>query len=222
MVCAYIRQAPYLDNLVIQKNNILAFSHYKDINVEQEVIEYATKDLPIEERKEFEIFLKSLAEGEYTVLVASLSVLSSRMDELVKIINCMLSHTVDLWICDIHLLINRHTKMTDIFPLLEKQRKQAKGEVSLGRPKGSKSNSKFDVYHSEIISMLSQKQTVSAIARTLEVSRSSLKDYVESRGLKSLVSSIGSAVVKLENKEVDNIVLICPFEAEELERKRVS
>jgi DNA invertase Pin-like site-specific DNA recombinase len=222
MVYAYIRQAPYLDNLVIQKNNILAFSHYKDMSIEQEVIEYATKDLPIEERKEFEAFLKSLADGEYTVLINSLSVLSSRIDELIKIINCMLSHHVDLWVCDIHLLINRITKMTDIFPLLEKQRTQKKAKVSLGRPKGSKSNSKFDIYHSKIIAMLAEKQTISSIARTLDVSRSSLKDYIESRDLKNLVSTIGSAVVKLENKKVDNIVLICPFEAEELKRKGVS
>ncbi|MCF6244321.1 MAG: recombinase family protein [Sulfurovum sp.] len=222
MVYAYIRQVPYLDNLVIQKNDILAFSHYKNLKIDQEVIEYSTKDLPIDAREEFGSFLKSLDKGEYTVFVASLSVLSSRMDELVKVINCMLSHNVDLWICDIHLLINRDTRMTDIFPLLEKHRKESKENVQLGRPKGSKSQSKFDIYHSEIIAMLSKQQTVSAIARTLGVSRSSLKDYIISRELKSLVSSIGSSVVKLENKEVDNIILICPFEQESIQKRKVS
>jgi predicted transcriptional regulator len=72
------------------------------------------------------------------------------------------------------------------------------------------------------MTMLSQKQSVSAIARTLEVSRSSLKDYIESRGLKSLVASIGIAAANLEDKEVDNIVLICPFEAEAIESKKAS
>ncbi|HIP28755.1 MAG TPA: hypothetical protein EYG82_06215 [Sulfurovum sp.] len=222
MVYAYIRQVPGLDNLITQKNDVLTFSHYKSINVGKEVIEYSTKDLPIEERKEFEVFLKSLSEDRFTVMVSTLAVLSTRVSELVKIINCMLIHEVDLWICDIHLLINRHSRMSDVFPILEAQRKKPKDKVQIGRPKGSKSSSKFDIYHSEIMSMLSEKKTVSAIARTLNVSRSSLKDYVESRELKSLVTSIGKAVEDLEDKEVDNIVLICPFEEESAEEKKVS
>ena len=222
MVYAYMRQVPTLEHLVAQKNNILTFSHQKNIDITQEVVEYATKDLLIDEREEFGNFLKSLAEGEYVVIVSSLSVLSTRVDELVKIINCVLSHQVDLWICDANLCINHDTKMHEIFPLLEEQRKKPDEERQIGRPKGSKSSSKFDIYHSEIMTMLAQKQNVSSIARTLDVSRSSLKDYIESRGLKSLVASIGSAVEKLEDKEVDNIVLICPFEAEALAAKKVS
>ncbi len=220
MVYAYMRQIPTLENLVTQKNKILAFSHQKHIDVGQEVVEYATKDLPIDERKEFENFLKSLDEGSYTVIVSSLSVLSSRVDELVKVINCMLSHDVDLWVCDAKLLINNDTQMTKIFPLLEAQRKKPSESTQIGRPKGSKSSSKFDIYHAEIMTMLAQQQSVSAIARQLGVSRSSLKDYIESRSLKSLVASIGSAVESLEDKEVDNIVLICPFEKDALEAKR--
>ena len=222
MVYAYMRQIPTLDNLVTQKNDILTFSHQQSIDITQEVVEYATKDLLIEERKDFETFLKSLGEGSYTVVVASLSVLSTRVDELVKIISCMLSHNVNLWVCNANLCINHHSSMTEVFPLLEEQRQKPKLETQIGRPKGSKSSSKFDVYHSEIMTMLSQKQSVSAIARTLEVSRSSLKDYIESRGLKSLVASIGIAAENLEDKEVDNIVLICPFEVEALESKKVS
>ena len=222
MVYAYMRQVPNFDNLVAQKNTIIAFSHSRNIDVAQEVVEYATKDLPIDERKEFEGFLKSLAEGNNTVLVSSLSILSTRVDELVKIINCMLSHDVDLWVCDRQLLINKECRMTEIFPLLEEYRKKPKGEVQIGRPKGSKSSSKFDIYHSEIMTLLAQKHSVSAIARILDVSRSSLKDYIASRGLKSLVASIGNAVQDFGDKEVDNIVLICPFELEEMNAMKVS
>ncbi len=222
MVYAYMRQVPALENLVSQKHDILTFAHHKSIDITQEVVEYATKDLIIDERKDFETFLKSLDDGDYTVLVSTLSVLSTRVDELVKVINCMLSHDVDLWVCDENLCINANTHMKEIFPLLEKQRKQPSKERQIGRPKGSKSSSKFDIYHSEIMTMLAQKQSVSAIARALGVSRSSLKDYIESRELKSLVESIGSAVEKLEDKEVDNIVVICPFEADALAHKKVS
>jgi DNA invertase Pin-like site-specific DNA recombinase len=222
MVYAYMRQIPSLDNLVTQKNDILAFMHQKNIDVTQEVIEYATRDLLIDEREEFEKFLKSLATGKHTVIVSSLAVLSTRVDELVKVINCMLSHDVDLWVCDANFLINAKSAMTKIFPLLEAQRKMPTETTQIGRPKGSKSSSKFDVYHSEIVSMLAQKQSVSAIARELEVSRSSLKDYIESRRLKSLVDSIGNAMVTLEDKEADNIVLICPFEKDTLAQKRTA
>ncbi len=221
MVYAYMRQVPNFDNLVFQKNNIITFSHLKSIDIEQEVIEYSTKDLLIDERKQFEDFLKSLTEGNYTILVSSLSILSTRVDELVKIINCMLSHEVDLWICDKQLLINKDSQMTEVFPLLEEYRKKPKREVQIGRPKGSKSSSKFDVYHGEIMTMLSQKQSVSAIARVLDVSRSSLKDYIESRGLKSLVASLGVSAEGLINKEMDNIVMICPFEADEMSRNKI-
>jgi DNA-binding CsgD family transcriptional regulator len=110
--------------------------------------------------------------------------------------------------------------MTEIFPLLEKQRTKPKENTQVGRPKGSKSSSKFDVYHSEIMRLLSRKKSVSAIARELNVSRSSLKDYIESRKLKGLVLCIGSSVQELVKKEMDNIVLICPFEAEE--KRKVS
>jgi len=220
MVYAYIRQVPNMKNIIAQKSEILTFSYQKDIVISQEVVEYATKDLLIDERKEFETFLKSLEEGDHTVLVSSISVLSSRVDELVKVINCMLSHNVELWICDVGLLINKESKMTEVFPVLEAQRKEPNEVTQIGRPKGSKSSSKFDIYHSEIMTMLAQKQSVSAIARQLEVSRSSLKDYIISRDLKSLVSSIGKAAQGLEDKEVDNIVLICPFEAEALELKK--
>ena len=216
MVYAYMRQIPTLENLVTQKSEILTFSHQKKIDVAQEVVEYATKDLPIDERKEFEKFLKSLGEGRHTVIVSSLAILSTRVDELVKVINCMLSHDADLWVCDANLLINKESRMAQVFPLLEAQRKIPRESTRIGRPKGSKSSSKFDIYHGEIMTMLAQKQSVSAIARNLEVSRSSLKDYIESRRLKSLVASIGDAVETLENREVDNVVLICPFERDAL------
>ena len=222
MVYAYMRQIPSLDNLVMQKNEIIAFSHQKDIDVAQEVVEYATKDLLVDERREFENFLKSLDKGKHTVLVYSLAVLSTRVDELVKVISCMLSHDVDLWVCSANILINRQSSMAEAFPLLEEQRKIPKMATQMGRPKGSKSSSKFDIYHGEIMRMLAQKQSVSAIARNLDISRSSLKDYIESRRLKSLVESIGDAVETLENRAVDNIVLICPFVRDALNSKRTA
>ena len=225
MIYAYMRQVPNLENLVKQKQNILSFSHHEKLKIDKEVVEYATKNLFIEERTDFETFLKSLASGDQTVIVSSLAILSTRVDELVKIIGCVLSHNVDLWVCSSGVLINRQSNMVDVFPLLEEQRVKPKDKsAQIGRPKGSKSGSKFDVFHSRIIELLSEKESVSAIARELEVSRSSLKDYIESRGLKELVNSIDITTQQIRDKKMDNIVLICPFELEAQQKigKRVS
>lgn len=225
MIYGYMRQVPNLENLVSQKQNILSFSHLENLEIDKEVVEYATKDLLIEERKDFEAFLKSLSSGDHTVIVSSLSILSTRVDELVKIIGCVLSHNVDLWVCSSNVLINRESSMVEVFPLLEEQRTEPQDRsAQIGRPKGSKSGSKFDVFHSRIIELLSKKESVSAIARELEVSRSSLKDYIESRGLKELVNSIDIPNQKIRDKNMDNVVLICPFELEAQQKieKRVS
>lgn len=219
MVYAYMRQVPNFENLGSQKSTILAFAHQQGIDIDQEVIEYAKKDLLLDQRDEFEQFLLSLDEGDYIVLVSSLNILSTKIDEMVKVINCMLSHDVDLWVCDAGLLINKESHMLEVFPLLEKHREKPKARLGLGRPKGTKSSSKFDIYHSQIMQMLAQKQNTSAIARTLDVSRSSLKDYIASRGLKTLVESMGLAAENLADKNVDNILVVCPFEADALAKQ---
>jgi len=196
----------------------------KSIQIDKEVVEYATKNLPLEDRKEFEAFLRDMQSGN-TVIVSSLSVLSDSADELIKVINCVLTHNVDLWIAQNGMLINRETSMVEIFPLLNTLREEAREKsTQIGRPKGSKSHSKFDIYHSKIVTFLSEGFSVSAIARELEVSRSSLKDYIESRNIKDLVFSMGNYASDDKTASgLDNIVLICPFEeAQQQNQQKVS
>ena len=76
--------------------------------------------------------------------------------------------------------------------LLCKQRelnKQLEKEKAQGRPKGRMSKSKFDIYRPRVIELLEAKTSVSEIAKILGVSRTSLKDYINSRGLKDLVKA---------------------------------
>lgn len=219
MVYTYVRQAPNFPTLALQKHEITTFTTQRDLQVNHEVVEYATKNLVIDEREEFESFLQTLKDNDI-VVVSSFSILSTRVEELVKIINCMLSHNVTLWIVDVNISMNRDSNMVDIFPLLNILREKKKEKRQhIGRPKGSKSSSKFDVYHSEIVSLLSEGYSVSAIARELEVSRSSLKDYIESRGIKELVEGAGKQVREAGNvSQMDNVILICPFEEEAKEK----
>jgi predicted DNA-binding protein YlxM (UPF0122 family) len=51
------------------------------------------------------------------------------------------------------------------------------------------SKSKFDAYRPQIIELLENRTSISEIAKILQVSRTSLKDYVNSRGLKELVKA---------------------------------
>ena len=213
MVYSYMRQAPDFPHLTTQQNDILSFSLKKELKIDKEVVEYATKNLLLDAREEFEDFLQTMQEG-YTVIVSSLFILSDRVEELIKVINCMLSHSVNLWIVDSNMLMNKETNMVDIFPLLNALRKEEKEKTNhIGRPKGSKSSSKFDVYQREIVSFLSEGMSVSAIARELDVSRSSLKDYIESRGIKDLIEGSWMEMDQSQGlRSMDNIVLICPFE----------
>lgn len=213
MIFSYIRQVPDFEPLALQQQSIRTFTIQKALTIDNEVVEYASKNLLIDEREDFDKFLQSMVKGN-TIIVSELSILSNRAEELIKIITCVLSHEVDLWIANINLCINKETKMENIFPLLNQLRTQEKEKTHfIGRPKGSKSSSKFDVHQGEVIRMLGEGMSVSGIARELEVSRSSLKDYIESRGIKELVES---AWKQMHNShlinEMDNVVLICPFE----------
>jgi DNA invertase Pin-like site-specific DNA recombinase len=213
MTYAYRRQTPHCSSLVEQQHEVQRFSIEHTLTIDKEVIEYSTKNLLLEEREEFEAFLRTIGQG-HSIIVASLSVLSNRADELVKIINCILTHNIDLWIAKSALCMNKETRMVEIFSLLNALREEHKGEnTQMGRPKGSKSNSKFDVYHGQIVNLLSEGMSVSAISRELEVSRSSLKDYIESRELKDLAMSMNTYLTEEHGERgLDNIVLICPFE----------
>jgi len=106
MVYAYMRQVPGFPHLTKQQSDILAFALRNELDIDQEVVEYATKNLILDERKDFEVFLQSMQDG-YTVIVSSLFVLSDKVEELVKVINCMLSHNVDLWIVDSNMVMNK-------------------------------------------------------------------------------------------------------------------
>lgn len=221
MVYAYMRQVPGFPHLTAQQSDILSFSVKHALKIDKEVVEYATKNLLLDERKDFEKFLKTMKEGN-TVIVSSLFVLSDKVEELIKVINCMLSHNVDLWVVDSNIVMNKETNMVEIFPLLNELRQEEKEKTNgIGRPKGSKSSSKFDIYQREIIAYLGEGMSVSAIARELNVSRSSLKDYIESRGIKDLIEGSWIEMNKTKaTKGVDNTILICPFEKDQEKKQQ--
>jgi len=140
--------------------------------------------------------------------------LSNRVDELIKILCCTMSRKINLFVASQGILITRETPMGQVLPLLNELREEGQDKRSgVGRPKGSKSRSKFDTLQPRILQMLKEGQSVSAIARELGVSRSSLKDYIESRSLKELVDNTFIEIGKpLQTDIISDEMLICPFE----------
>ncbi|HEO98294.1 MAG TPA: hypothetical protein ENO02_03230 [Epsilonproteobacteria bacterium] len=218
MVYGYIRQLHGLNSLAEQQRVILSFSLANDIQIDKEVVEYSNRPLKIEERKEFEEFLRSLCEGD-SIVVPTLSVLSQRAEELIKLINCSLSKEVTLYVVSPKRVINKTTKIIDLFPLINDLREaEASKSTQIGRPKGSRSSSKFDKFKAQIMKGLTEGMSVSAMARELEVSRSSLKDYIESRKLRELVDGAWLETdFSDKKKESEDRVLICPLEKNKLE-----
>jgi len=224
MTYAYLRQMPSYSNLSQQQRNILSFALTRGVQIDKEVIEYSTKSRPIEEREEFEKFLQALEEGD-TLVVEHLAILSDVVEEIVKVINCMLSHGITLYVTSSGTIVRKETPLVDVFPLLNDLREAQRAKTGqIGRPKGSRSSSKFDIYQSRIIELLKEGLSVSAIARELNVSRSSLKDYIESRGIKELVNGSWMEIVSPQQVPgVDNTVLICPFEQKNsYQKERIS
>ncbi len=56
----------------------------------------------------------------------------------------------------------------------------------IGRPKGNKSSSKFDEYQTQIINLLRKGLNISEIARELNIGRSSLSQYIQTREIKKI------------------------------------
>lgn len=213
MIYAYLRQAPQSQLLSEQQKFILSFALTQMIQIDKEVIEYSAKHRPVETREEFEDFVHGLKKND-SIIIATLSSLSNLADEVVKIITCFLSQGVDLFVASSGIHISRLTPIGEILPLLNDLREAQKAQSrQIGRPKGSKSYSKFDVNYTQILDMLKNGQSVSAIARILQVSRTSLKDYIDSRGIKEILNGSFVSIDKTQDsKQTHDKLIICPFE----------
>ncbi len=220
MTYSYLRQLPTKRTIAQQQSMILSYSLGRGLNIDKEVLEYSNRNHSIDEREQFERFIQGLKESD-VIIVDEIWMLSEKMDEIVKVINCMLSRGITLHIASSNTIIDIDTLASEIFPLLNTIREEQQNRQNLvGRPKGSRSKSKFDQYQSKIISLLREGVSVSAISRELAVSRSSLKDYIESRGIKDMIEGSWVEISSMrQNNLADDKILICPFEQEEIHKK---
>ena len=222
MIYSYLRQLPSRRNITQQQSMILSYSLSQGLIVDKEVLEYSNRNYSIDEREQFEHFIQGLKSGDI-IITDEIWMLSEKMDEIVKVINCMLSRGITLHIASSNRVINIDSLASEIFPLLNTIREEQQNRQNqVGRPKGSRSKSKFDKYQTKIISLLRDGMSVSAISRELDVSRSSLKDYIESRGIKDMIEGSWVEISSMkQNNLADDMILICPFEQEEIEQEEI-
>ena len=219
MTYALIRQFFDEESLLAQRACIMGYAELERLIFDNEMIELKCGEKPLRERKFFRDFLDSLKKGD-TVVIDRIEILGRKMEEVIVVINCLLSRDVSLHIASSRLKVNKETGLAEILPLIVRL-KEDSGETvrstRVGRPKGRRSASKFDAFLPEVLAGLKANKSVSSIARELGVSRSSLKDYIESRNLKQILddSWIERAKERFLNEAVSaNSEMSCTLEEE--------
>lgn len=190
-------------NITVQQKQIMKYAHHHNLKIDTTEIENSNPLLELEERKEFKGFLRSLEVGDH-LLIFDVTTFSESVEELVKVFECLLKRSISIHLAECNTIIETNTKPLILLELLSKQRelnKQLEKEKAQGRPKGRMSKSKFDIYRPRVIELLESKTSVSEISKILGVSRTSLKDYINSRGLKDLVKAKLS-LLKLPKKQI--------------------
>ncbi len=178
-------------NVINQQKHIFRYANQNLLDIDSTEIDNSSINEKLESKNELKGFLRSLDYND-NVLIYSLATFSNNIEELIKILNCLFERSIAVYVTNINLKITKDTKASDIFSLLLKENDNfmdIKRVATQGRPKGRMSKSKFDIYRLEIIGYLEKKYSVLEISRRLAVSRSSLKDYINSRGLKDLVET---------------------------------
>jgi len=207
MVVAYIRPDKYFDAAHDQLQLINSYAVQNNLIIDDEFIDQTSQNKRLQERQNVTSYFQS-KKGE-TLLVYDVWVLSTNMEDLIEMISCLVKNDFYIHFVKQSVIISQQSSIMLILGLLDQLRVKLQKESKrvIGRPKGSKSNSKFDKYIGEIITYIKEKRSVSEMARLLGVSRSSLKDFIDSRELKQVAfgSLLPKAPKNAEQRVIDNI-----------------
>ena len=210
MTIAYIRPDKNFDTAGDQLKQINAYAIANDLLIDDEFIDYTSQRKTLLQRPQVSDYFQSKANS--ILLVSDVWVLSTNIQDLVQMFRCLLKHDYSVHFIKQSVVISKQSSGMLMLGLIDQLRQSLEDDDSkvVGRPKGSKSNSKFDKFISEILKYLQEKKNVSEISRILGVSRSSLKDYIDSRELKLLAFESLLPKTK-EHAEADVInTVACP------------
>jgi len=210
MVIAYIRPDKHFDAAHDQLQLINSYAISKNIVIDDEFIDQTSQNRRLAERKHVTSYFQSKPNS--TLLIYDVWVLSTNMEDLIQMFSCLLKNKFNVHFIKQSVIISAQSNVMLVLGLIDQLRQTMQNESKkvIGRPKGSRSNSKFDKYINEIITFIKEKKSVSEMSRLLGVSRSSLKDYIESRELKQV--AFGSLLPTSPEDAEEQVIntIICP------------
>lgn len=210
MVFSYMRSDKHFLGVYDQLKLVSAYARQHRLDVDDEMVDQISQNHRLTERHEAVNFIR--AHHHATMLVYDLWVLSSNIEDVVQMLSCLLKNNIEIHLIKPSLVIDRKSDVIVILGLIDQLRQtvQSVEKKMIGRPKGSRSSSKFDQYLDDLVQFIRDGRSVSEMARILGVSRSSLKDYIESRELKEVAT--GSTVLLQDQNAEANVIdtIECP------------
>lgn len=210
MVVAYIRPDKNFVAAHEQLQHINSYTISNNLVIDDEFIDHTSQNKRLSERTNVTKYFQSKPKA--TLIVYDVWVLTTNMEDLIQMFSCLLKNEYQVHFIKQSVVMSQNSSAMLILGLMDQLRQTLQNEFKrvIGRPKGSRSNSKFDVYINEIISFIKDGKSVSEMARILNVSRSSLKDYIESRELKQV--AFGSLLPEAPKDAEEQVIntIICP------------
>ncbi len=210
MVIAYIRPDKNFAPAHEQLQMINSYAIANNLTIDDEFVDYISQNKRLDERGDVTRYFQS--KREVTLLIYDVWVLATDMEDLIQIFSCLLKNEFSIHFIKQSVIITQQSSVMVVLGLMDqlRQKLQSESKRVIGRPKGSRSNSKFDIYISDIITFIQDGKSVSEMARVLNVSRSSLKDYIESRELKQI--AFGSLLPKVPKDAEEQVIktITCP------------
>jgi DNA invertase Pin-like site-specific DNA recombinase len=210
MVIAYIRPDKNFAPAHEQLQMINSYAIANNLVIDDEFVDYTSQNKRLEERKEVTQYFQSKKNA--TLLLYDVWVLTTNMEDLIQMFSCLLKNEFSVHFIKQSVIMTQQSSVMLVLGLMDqlRQRVQSESKRVIGRPKGSRSSSKFDVYINEILRFIKEGKSVSEMARILGVSRSSLKDYIESRELKQV--AFGSLLPEAPNDAEAQVIntITCP------------
>lgn len=211
MVISYIRPDKHFYGAFEQLKLINSYAEQNGLQVEDEFIDQTSQSRRISERAEVVEYFRTHKNSE--LLISDIWVLSSNIEDLTQMCSCLLKNNVRIHVVNASIVIDRDSDVMLVLGIIDQLRQilENREKKVIGRPKGSRSSSKFDKYLDAIIRYLREEKSVSEMARILKVSRSSLKDYIESRELKEVAK--GTLALETPDNAEEKVIstIKCPL-----------
>ncbi|MDA3945756.1 MAG: recombinase family protein [Helicobacteraceae bacterium] len=220
MAIGYIRPDKYFDGAFEQLKSINAYAQARLITISDEFVDHTSQSNSLDEREAVVRFFKNNQGRD--LLISDAWVLSGNITDLLQMFACLLKNEMRIHIINAGVIIDQKSDVMLVLGIIDQLRQvlESREKKMIGRPKGSRSSSKFDPFLDQIIAYIRENVSVSAMAREMEVSRSSLKDYIESRELKEVAKGLVTLDVPVDGEEKVIGTIVCPH-SETKEESRV-